>query len=99
VASARPASTSSCRRGLALLLPVLIFIGTATRRHEHGFGATRLVGATPRQVSMIAAVESAVADVAIGFGPFLLLDVPLAAISFTGQSFFPPSCRSACPTC
>jgi hypothetical protein len=81
---------------LALLLPVLIFIGTATRlsaaRREQRFAAMRLVGATPRQVSLIAAVESAVAavvGVAIGFGLFFVLRIPLAAIPFTGQSFFP----------
>ena len=50
---------------LALLFPVLIFIGTATRlsaaRREQRFAAMRLVGATPRQVSMISAVEATVA--------------------------------------
>ncbi len=82
--------------GLALLLPVLIFIGTATRlsaaRREQRFAAMRLVGATPGQVSLIAAVESTVAaalGVAIGFGLFFLLRIPLAAIPFTGQRFFP----------
>ena len=39
----------------ALLFPVLIFIGTATRlsaaRREQRFAAMRLVGATPRQIS------------------------------------------------
>ena len=81
---------------LALLLPVLIFIGTATRlsaaRREQRFAAMRLVGATPRQVSLIAAVESTVAavvGVAIGFGLFFALRIPLAAIPFTGQPFFP----------
>ena len=52
----------------ALLFPVLIFIGTATRlsaaRREQRFAAMRLVGATPRQVSVISAVESTVAAVA-----------------------------------
>ncbi|HEY2044907.1 MAG TPA: hypothetical protein VGH11_19685, partial [Jatrophihabitans sp.] len=52
----------------ALLFPVLIFIGTASRlsaaRREQRFAAMRLVGATPRQVSMIAAVESTVAATA-----------------------------------
>jgi hypothetical protein len=82
--------------GLALLLPVLIFIGTATRlsaaRREQRFAAMRLVGATPRQVSLIAAVESTVAaavGVAIGFGLFFLLRIPLAGVPFTGQRFFP----------
>ncbi len=82
--------------GLALLLPVLIFIGTATRlsaaRREQRFAAMRLVGATPRQISLIAAVESAAASaagVALGFGLFFLLRIPLAGIPFTGQTFFP----------
>jgi hypothetical protein len=80
----------------ALLFPVLIFIGTATRlsaaRREQRFAAIRLVGATPRQVSVISAVESsvaAVAGVALGFGLFFLLRTPLAAVPFTGAPFFP----------
>jgi hypothetical protein len=89
---------------LALLLPVLIFIGTATRlsaaRREQRFAAMRLVGATPRQVSLIAAIEAAVAaaaGVAIGFGLFFLLRMPLAAIPFTGQSFFPAELSLSLP--
>jgi hypothetical protein len=80
----------------ALLFPVLIFIGTATRlsaaRREQRFAAIRLVGATPRQVSVISAVETsvaAVAGVAAGFGLFFLLRTPLAAVPFTGAPFFP----------
>ena len=89
---------------LALLLPVLIFLGTATRlsaaRREQRFAAMRLVGATPRQVSLIAAVEStvaAVAGVAAGFGLFFVLRVPLAAIPFTGQPFFPAELSLSLP--
>jgi hypothetical protein len=81
---------------LALLTPLLIFIGTATRlsaaRREQRFAAMRLVGARPRQVSLIAAVEStvaAVAGVAAGFGMFFVLRIPLAAVPFTGEPFFP----------
>ena len=51
----------------ALLFPVLIFIGGATRlsaaRREQRFAAMRLVGATPRQIADIATVESSVAAV------------------------------------
>jgi hypothetical protein len=89
---------------LALLLPVLIFIGTATRlsaaRREQRFAAMRLVGATPRQVSLVAAMESAVAavvGVAIGFGLFVVLRVPLAAVPFTGQPFFPAELSLSLP--
>ena len=81
---------------LALLTPVLIFIATATRlsaaRREQRFAAMRLVGARPRQISVIAAVESTVAataGVAAGFGLFVVLRIPLAAIPFTGEPFFP----------
>ena len=81
---------------LAMLVPVLVFIATATRlsaaRREQRFAAMRLTGAVPKQVSVIAAVESTVAAVggmAAGFGIFFGLRGPLAAIPFTGQPFFP----------
>jgi hypothetical protein len=81
---------------LAILLPVLIFIGTATRlsaaRREERFAAMRLVGATCTQVSVLAAVEStaaAVAGVAAGFAIFSGLRIPVAGIPFAGQPFFP----------
>ena len=81
---------------LALVFPVFIFIGTATRlsatRREQRFAAMRLVGATPRQIAVIAAVESTVAAIvgtAVGFALFLLFSHPLAAVPFTGSPFFP----------
>ena len=81
---------------LAMLVPVLVFIATATRlsaaRREQRFAAMRLTGAVPKQISVIAAVESTVAAVggmAAGFGIFFGLRGPLAAIPFTGQPFFP----------
>ena len=81
---------------LAMLAPVLIFIATATRlsaaRREQRFAAMRLVGATRKQVSLLAAVEStaaAVLGVAAGFGVFFLLRVPVAGIPFIGEPFFP----------
>src|SRR5215475_5293033 len=68
----------------ALLFPLLMFIGTATRlaatRREQRFAAMRLVGATPRQISVIATVEStvaAVAGVAVGFALFFALRDPV----------------------
>ena len=81
---------------LAILAPVLIFIATATRlsaaRREQRFAAMRLVGATRKQVSVLAAVESTVAallGVALGFGIFFLLRDPVAGLSFIGEPFFP----------
>ena len=81
---------------LALLFPVLVFISTATRlaaaRREQRFAAMRLAGATPRQVSFVAAVEAAAAAItgtAAGFGLFFLFRPDLAKIPFTGQPFFP----------
>jgi hypothetical protein len=81
---------------LGMLTPVLIFIATATRlsaaRREQRFAAMRLAGATRRQVSLLAAVESTVAavlGVAAGFGIFFLLRSPVAGIPFFGEPFFP----------
>jgi hypothetical protein len=80
----------------ALLFPIFIFITTATRlaaaQREQRFAAMRLVGATPRQVSVVSAVEAVVAaaiGVIGGFGSFLVLRAPLAKVPFTGQPFFP----------
>ncbi|MEU5671944.1 FtsX-like permease family protein [Micromonospora sp. NPDC047753] len=79
-----------------LLFPVLIFIGTATRlsaaRREQRFAAMRLVGATPRQIAIVAAAEAAaaaVAGTAVGFALFYAFRGPLADIPFTGMPFFP----------
>ena len=81
---------------LAILAPVLIFIATATRlsaaRREQRFAAMRLVGATRKQVSLLAATESTAAAVlgaTAGFGIFFLLRAPVAGIPFLGQPFFP----------
>ncbi|GID97962.1 ABC transporter permease [Amorphoplanes digitatis] len=81
---------------LAMIFPLLILIGAATRlaaaRREQRFAAMRLVGATPRQVSVVSAVEStvsAVAGTALGFVLFLLLRDTMAAIPFTGAPMFP----------
>jgi hypothetical protein len=75
----------------ALLLPVLILIATASRlsaaRREERFAAMRLVGATPHQISVIAAVEAtvaALAGVAVGFALFYLFRPLLFHVPFTG---------------
>ncbi|ABD10197.1 hypothetical protein ThrDRAFT_00303 [Frankia casuarinae] len=79
----------------ALIFPVLIFVGTATRlsaaTREQRYAAMRLVGATPGQISLIAAVESALAaaaGTAAGFGLYLALRPVLATVPFTGSRFF-----------
>jgi hypothetical protein len=79
----------------ALLFPILVFVGTATRlaaaRREQRFAAMRLVGATPRQIALISAVESTVAAAAgtlVGFGLFFAARPSLAGIPFTGAPFF-----------
>ena len=89
---------------LALLTPVLIFIATATRlsaaRREQRFAAMRLVGARPRQISVVAAVESTVAataGVAAGLGLFFVLRLPLSAVQFTGHRFFPSDLSLSLP--
>jgi hypothetical protein len=89
---------------LAILAPVLIFIATATRlsaaRREERFAAMRLAGATRRQVSLIAATESAVAGiggVAAGFAVFFLLRIPVARIPLIDQPFFPAELSLSLP--
>lgn len=79
----------------ALLFPVLVFIGGATRlsaaRREQRFAAMRLIGATPRQISAIATIESSVATVvgvAVGFAVFAVIRPMLADIPFSGERFF-----------
>jgi hypothetical protein len=81
---------------VALLLPVLILIATASRlsaaRREERFAAMRLVGATPRQISVISAVEAtvaAVAGVAAGFAMFFLFRPLLIHVPFGGAPFAP----------
>jgi hypothetical protein len=89
---------------LAMLAPVLIFIATATRlsaaRREQRFAAMRLVGATRKQVSLLAATESTAAAVlgaAAGFGIFFLLRAPVAGIPFLGEPFFPADMSLSLP--
>ena len=106
-----PAKCDACKSGVgsalvlqwtlaigavALLLPVLILISTASRlsaaRREERFAAMRLVGATPRQISVISAVEATVAataGVALGFVVFFLLRPLLYHVPFTGAPLAP----------
>jgi hypothetical protein len=80
---------------LVVLFPLLILINTATRlaatRREERLAALRLVGATPRQVSVVASVDAVVAasaGVVIGVLGFLAIRPLQASISFSGVRFF-----------
>ncbi len=81
---------------VGLLIPVLVFVATSARlaaaRREERFAALRLVGATPRQVNVIASVETGIAAVAgmcAGFTGYWFLRPLVARIPFTGEPFFP----------
>jgi hypothetical protein len=81
---------------VGLVFPLLTLIGTATRlaaaRREERFAAFRLVGATPRQVGVIASVEAfvgaAIGTVA-GIAIFQPLQPVVARIAITGSRYFP----------
>ena len=79
-----------------LVMPVLVFVSMVTRlaaaRREQRFAALRLVGATPGQISVVAAVEAGTAAVAgtmAGLAGFLLLRPLVARFPLDGSSFFP----------
>jgi Predicted ABC-type transport system involved in lysophospholipase L1 biosynthesis, permease component len=79
----------------AILFPVLIFIGTATRlsaaRREQRFAALRLVGATPPQITVLSSIESTLASAAgtlLGFGLFYAVRPLLVQVPFTGARFY-----------
>ena len=81
---------------VALLLPVLILIATASRlsaaRREERFAAMRLVGATPSQISVVATVEATVAaaaGMAVGFALFFAFRPLLVHVPFGGSPFAP----------
>jgi len=80
---------------IAFLLPILILIGTATKlssaRREERYAALRLVGATPRQVNVVASVDaivSALLGSVAGIGIFLLVRPALAGTSLTSARYF-----------
>jgi hypothetical protein len=86
--------------GVGLLLPVIVFVATATRlaaaRREQRLAAMRLAGATQRQVATIAAVEAGLAAVAgtmAGLAVFLALRPSLAHIPLDGAAFYPGDLR------
>jgi FtsX-like permease family len=80
---------------LAVVFPILILVGTATRlaaaRREERFAALRLVGATPRDISVIASVESIVSafcGTVLGIVVFLLVQPALAGAALIGTRYF-----------
>jgi hypothetical protein len=80
---------------LAVLFPMLILVGTATRlaaaRREERYAAMRLVGATPRQISVVASIDamvSALLGVVLGIGIFALVQPALANASLIGIRYF-----------
>ena len=80
---------------VAFVFPILILIGTATRlaaaRREERFAALRLVGATPRQISLVASVDAivgALLGTVLGIGIFLLARPALAATAITSARYF-----------
>jgi hypothetical protein len=81
---------------VGLLGPVVVFVATAARlaaaRRESRLAAMRLAGATPRQMSVVAAVEAAMAALAgtaVGFGLFFAIRPSLARIPLDGDSYYP----------
>jgi hypothetical protein len=80
---------------LAVLFPMLILVSTATRlaaaRREERYAAMRLVGATPRQISVVASIDamvSALLGVLLGIGIFALVQPALANASLIGTRYF-----------
>jgi hypothetical protein len=80
---------------LAVLLPMLVLISTATRlaadRREERFAALRLVGGTPADIRLIATIEavlSSFAGAVLGTAIFLLARPLLAGSAFFGTPYF-----------
>ncbi|MFI7643054.1 FtsX-like permease family protein [Nonomuraea sp. NPDC049400] len=81
---------------IGLIVPVLVLVGTATRlaaaRREARFAAIRLVGATSRQINILAAVDAALGALLgalAGVALFQLVRPAVAGIRITGSRFFP----------
>jgi hypothetical protein len=80
---------------LAVLFPMLVLISTATRlaanRREERFAALRLVGGTPADIRMIAAVEAAVSaffGAVLGTAIWLLVQPLVAGGALIGTQYF-----------
>jgi hypothetical protein len=80
---------------LAVLLPVLVLISTATRlaadRREERFAALRLVGGTPGDIRLVATIEAVVSSLAgavLGTVIFLAVRPVLAGAALLGTPYF-----------
>ena len=80
---------------LAVLFPMLVLISTATRlaadRREERFAALRLVGGTPGDIRILAAVESVIGaflGAVVGTVIFLLVRPALAGAALVGTQYF-----------
>jgi hypothetical protein len=85
---------------VAVLVPMVTLIANATRlaaaRREERHAAMRLVGATRRQVSIIASTDAVLGaglGTLVGLGLSLLLHPLVATITITGSRFFPDYVR------
>ncbi|ACZ87266.1 FtsX-like permease family protein [Streptosporangium roseum] len=81
---------------IGLIVPLLVLVGTATRlaaaRRETRLAAIRLVGATSRQVNVLAAVDAALGALLgalAGLALFQAVRPALAGVRLTGARFFP----------
>ncbi|MFD1546881.1 FtsX-like permease family protein [Nonomuraea guangzhouensis] len=81
---------------IGLIVPLLVLVGTATRlaaaRRETRLAAIRLVGATSRQVNVLAAVDAALGALLgalAGLALFQVVRPALAGARITGARFFP----------
>ncbi|GGO15485.1 FtsX-like permease family protein [Microbispora bryophytorum] len=81
---------------VGLIVPLLVLVGTATRlaaaRRETRFAAIRLVGATTRQINVLATVDAALGALAgalAGFAIFQFVRPAVAGVRITGARFFP----------
>lgn len=81
---------------VGLIVPLLVLVGTATRlaaaRRESRFAAIRLVGATTRQINVLATVDTALGALAgalTGLAIFQLVRPAVAGVRVTGARFFP----------
>jgi ABC-type lipoprotein release transport system permease subunit len=89
---------------LALLVPIIVFVSTATRlaaaRREQRLAAMRLAGATPQQTGVVAAVEAALAAIAgtaLGVVLFFVVRPFAARVPFDGHSFYVSDLRLSLP--